>query len=539
MAFNLIRDAWIPLIGEGGAAQRVRPAEVVACTLSGARVSWPRADFAGACWEFLVGLVQVSDLLPADDTVWEALWEAPPDLAVVDAALAPLAKVFDLDGPGPRFLQDASIAGEKPSGIATLLIDNPGDNTLSRNMDIFVKRGAGGCACPACAAMALYTMQTYAPSGGAGVRTSLRGGGPLTTLVLAKTPWHTIWANVLPRDRLTTLAHGHDPFSPGPVFPWTEPLRTSEAKGAKVEPGQAPFLQTFWGQPRRYWLDFDAVSSGRCALCGDESDDLLTQVRARPRGVNYEGGWRHPLSPYSLEPGKPETLSARKGSPQGLDYRDWLGLVTAREATGKSANARARQPAAPVARWGEARPREALHLWTFGYDTDNMKARGWIDSRMPLYPGVQADHWFIVAVGRALGGTEQALWALTRSLRSALAGDSKDAAKAEFPAQRLMLMDRTRAPFFALLEDLRARDGSGDGMTPSAVTPLIQDWHRILAAATLAVFDEAAEVMPPAVKAKQLAEARRWLIGRLWGKDMAEATRLMFSRKTAKPKEAA
>lgn len=539
MAFNLIGDAWIPLVGAGDETRRARPAEVIACTVPGARVGWPRADFTGACWEFLIGLVQVSDLLPTDDAAWGALWEAPPDIAAVDAALAPLAEAFDLDGPGPRVLQDPSIAGEKPSGIAALLIDNPGDNTLSRNMDIFVKRGAGACACPACAAMALYTMQTYAPSGGAGVRTSLRGGGPLTTLVLAETPWHTIWANVLPRDRLTTLNHGHDPFGPGPVFPWTEPLRTSEAKGSEVKPGQAPFLQAFWGQPRRYWLDFDAVSSGRCALCGEESDRLLTQVRARPRGVNYEGGWRHPLSPYSLEPGKPETLSARKGSPQGLDYRDWLGLVTKRDAKGGGANARSRLPAAPVARRGEVRKREALRLWAFGYDTDNMKARGWIDSRMPFYPGVQAEHWFIVAVERALGGTEQALWALTRSLRAALAGDSKDAAKAEFPAQRLMLMDRTRAPFFALLEDLRDRDGGGEAMTPRAVTPLIKDWHRTLAAATLAVFDEAAEVMPYDVKAKQLAEARRWLIGRLWGKDMAEATALTVSRKTAKPKEAA
>ncbi|MGG2362666.1 type I-E CRISPR-associated protein Cse1/CasA, partial [Salmonella enterica] len=82
-----------------------------------------------------------------------------------------------------------------------LLIESPGANTLKKNLDHFVRRGRVEVLAPAAAAMALFTLQTFAPSGGAGHRTSLRGGGPLTTLVrpgtvagLSDALWPLLWA---------------------------------------------------------------------------------------------------------------------------------------------------------------------------------------------------------------------------------------------------------------------------------------------------------------------------------------------------------
>ena len=70
---------------------------------------------------------------------------------------------------------------------------------------LLVKRGGAPVLSRAAAAMALFTLQTYAPSGGAGHRTGFRGGGPLTTLALPGPPpgepptlWHLLWANVGP-----------------------------------------------------------------------------------------------------------------------------------------------------------------------------------------------------------------------------------------------------------------------------------------------------------------------------------------------------
>ncbi|WP_239500552.1 type I-E CRISPR-associated protein Cse1/CasA, partial [Streptococcus pneumoniae] len=64
-------------------------------------------------------------------------------------------------------------------------------------------------------------LQTYAPSGGAGHRTSLRGGGPLTTLLAparkgraVATLWDRVWTNVPDADPDAGAA------DPARIFPW-------------------------------------------------------------------------------------------------------------------------------------------------------------------------------------------------------------------------------------------------------------------------------------------------------------------------------
>ncbi len=69
------------------------------------------------------------------------------------------------------------------------------------------------------ATIALFALQTFAPAGGAGHRTSLRGNGPLTTLASPgeeERLWHRLWLDVPQpaspvRDDLTR------------VFPWLAP----------------------------------------------------------------------------------------------------------------------------------------------------------------------------------------------------------------------------------------------------------------------------------------------------------------------------
>src|SRR5699024_5547871 len=95
-------------------------------------------------------------------------------------ALQPLAPAFELDGDGPRFMQDRDpLRDATPASVNGLLIEAPGNNGIKNNTDLFVKRGQVETLCPSCAAMALFTLQVNAPSGGAGYRVGLRGGGPL------------------------------------------------------------------------------------------------------------------------------------------------------------------------------------------------------------------------------------------------------------------------------------------------------------------------------------------------------------------------
>ena len=71
------------------------------------------------------------------------------------------------------------------------------------------------------------------------------------------------------------------------------------------------------------------------------------------------------------------------GQPGGIGFRHWTGVVVSDE-EGKSRGSR--QPARILSYHKSSFDRRAISadLWAFGYDMDNMKARAWVDSRMPL-----------------------------------------------------------------------------------------------------------------------------------------------------------
>jgi CRISPR system Cascade subunit CasA len=126
----------------------------------------------------------------------------------------PYAAAFSLDGEGPRFLQDFSPLGGEPRPVEALFIEAPGANALKLNTDLLVKRERIRVLSRGSAAMALYTLQQFAPSGGAGHRTSLRGWGPLVTLVVPGAPdndrpltlWQKFGSTFLNRSRSIKLA---------------------------------------------------------------------------------------------------------------------------------------------------------------------------------------------------------------------------------------------------------------------------------------------------------------------------------------------
>ena len=198
MSFNLIRDAWIPIRRQDGTRSLIAPWQITEDFDTNPIIALDatRPDLNGALIQFLIGLVQTV-LSPKNDRSWRHGLTFPPDGSAVKRAFEAIAFAFDLDGDGPRFMQDLTLADGKKNGIGTLLIEAPGSKTLRDNTDLFIKRGAVEEMCLSCVAAVLLTLQINASSGGVGHRTSLRGGGPLTTLVLGDTLWQTIWINVL------------------------------------------------------------------------------------------------------------------------------------------------------------------------------------------------------------------------------------------------------------------------------------------------------------------------------------------------------
>ena len=185
--------------------------------------AWPRPDFDLAAHEFLIGLLAVA-CPPRDMQDRKRRFLNPPSQQELAAAFAPYESAFLLDGDGPRFLQDFDELKSEASPVEALLIDAPGANTIKLNKDLLVRRGRVKILSRAAAAMALYTLQQFAPAGGAGHRTSLRGGGPLVTLAIpgagedasVPTLWQKIWLNV-PRGALPEARQSER------IFPWLAP----------------------------------------------------------------------------------------------------------------------------------------------------------------------------------------------------------------------------------------------------------------------------------------------------------------------------
>ena len=431
MAFSLLTDAWLPARRASGRTHAMRPCDITDGIEADPVVAldWPRPDFRLAGLEFLIGLLATACPPSDDDDGWNAWWHRPPTPETLQAAFAPLAHAFVLDGDGPRFMQDFEDFDGKHNSAETLLIDAPGVATLEKNTDHFVKRDAVTVLARGAAAMALFTLQSFAPSGGSGMRVGMRGGGPLTTLAVppwhGKLPlWHLLWANVpvskIPEsDKLPS------------VFPWLSPTRTSETN-RPTAPADSHELQAFWGMPRRIRLKFaQNTTSAPCDLSGVNDSIVLCGWRQRKHGIKYNM-WAHPLSPYYRQKPKtpldPEWLPVH-GQPGGIGYRHWVGLLfddVADAPTRRAAQAvvtfRARRlfqvaDNGELVRWG---------LLAAGYDIYNsMKVRDFVESEMPIIePGnPRQTKDFVLLVRQLIAAAVEAEALLRHSVGRALFSD--------------------------------------------------------------------------------------------------------------------
>lgn len=194
LPYSLLHERWLPFRARGGGRRWIAPHEIVVGDGDDALVApdWGRADFDAATLEFLIGLLATA-FAPQDIRQWADQFDAPPSADTLKQSFSRFAAAFALDGDGPQFMQDLNNLGGDACPVSGLFIEAPGANTERNNADLFQKRGRITRLGMPTAAMALFTLQTYAPAGGAGNRVSLRGGGPLTTLALPPPERDTLW----------------------------------------------------------------------------------------------------------------------------------------------------------------------------------------------------------------------------------------------------------------------------------------------------------------------------------------------------------
>jgi CRISPR system Cascade subunit CasA len=430
--FSLLDSSWLPVRRASGARACIRPAELTAGIEDDQIVAfdWPRADLDAGAREFLIGLLSTTCWRQIGND-WEDWWHEPPDTATLDACFVPFRDAFLLDGPGPRFLQDIEELKSDGIPIAGLLIDAPNASTLAQNKDLFNKRGMVSLIGRAAATISLFTLQAFAPQGGRGHRTSLRGGGPLGTFLTpdrsgtgrVASLWHQLWTNVFwNEDEWPDPTH-----QPERVFPWLVPTRVSD-KGQITTPKDVHPAQAYWGMPRRIRLDFQANDDrAGCDLTGEIDPVVVRSFRMRPSGTNYEA-WSlgHPLTPYRREkPGDVAWLPVRV-RPGRLGYRDWVGLVVADQPGANVTRAPAAAFAAAERRFGSL-PQEirlGARLVAAGYAMDRQRpivAVSFVESEMPVRIVAQAvQDDFEVVVRNLVLGAREAQGILSSSVRHAL-----------------------------------------------------------------------------------------------------------------------
>lgn len=377
--YSLLHEAWLPVATSSGVRTQVRLCDISRPDLVSVATGRPDCDIS--LTELLIGLLAVA-CAPEDAGAWRDGFFQIPSAAQLQAQFAPLADALALDGEGPRFFQDREELQGDTTEIEALCMD-----VVSQH---FTKPGRIEVLSRAGAAIVLATLQTSSPAGGAGHRTSLRGGGPLTTLVVpGGTPkqshrlWQVLWANVplVPDDQRDLKR----------VFPWLVPTRVSDKAGVATTPVDVDVLQAYFGMPRRIRLVFEPNTYKRsCDLLGIVDDTVVTRYVTRPWGTNYES-WSqgHRLSPYyKAKPTDAAYLPLHLKSSR-VGYREWLGM-----AVGDKDNTRV--PAQCVYEFGKrlaakkgdlAAIRTGARMLVAGYAMDNMKPLDFGEALMPLVAG--------------------------------------------------------------------------------------------------------------------------------------------------------
>ncbi|MCK9555185.1 type I-E CRISPR-associated protein Cse1/CasA [bacterium] len=506
---NLINDAWIPVRRKNGDKVKIAPWQItegIGTDKEIVELAVVRPDFDGALIQFLIGLLQTT-CAPKQNSDWRLWLNNPPSVDELKKKFEPVAFAFNLDGAGPRFMQEFGDEIEQEENtqlIEKLCIDAPGEQALKKRTDFFIKRDRAKMLCWNCCVQALITLQINAPAGGRGIRVGLRGGGPVSTVIAREELWGTLWHNVLSGNEFMTLAN-KEKILDGDKFPWCAKTRTSENDNSTTPQDVHP-TQIYWSMPRRIRLIF-TNKEGRCDLC-HEMGQLIESYYTKHSGVKYNG-FVHPLTPtYKNKDGL--ILSVHQH--EAIGYRYWLGYIQ----TTNEGNEPAR-----VINAAFSRRLNNFRLWAFGYDMDNMKACCWYEGVMPVVfieDEMQWEHYnseIAVLIRGADEVCDLLSYAVSDAMKEKKKKDKNYTRKIK-AAVNQRFWQETEPEFYRQIALLRDEIMVGkDGLS------IRQAWHKYLVGKAQNIFDDMSQSdLIDQINAERVAKAYNELRKRIYGKKL-------------------
>jgi CRISPR system Cascade subunit CasA len=495
----LAERAWLPVATAAGARDLIRIRDIARPDIL--RIDTGRPDCDISVTEFLIGLLAISALAPREKRDWKPRFFEPPTPEEIDAAIAPFAHALVLDGPGPRFFQDLEeLTDDDPWEIERLFINSPGEQTLKDNSDHFVKRNTYKKFSRAGAAIALITLQTYAPGGGRGNTASLRGGsGPLTTLVrpsirgIEPNLWQILWCNTPDGYQ---LADSEIPKA----FPWLKPTRLS-VDGALVVPDEQKTHQAlaFFAMPRRIRILFSRNEfKVNCDFIGNHDEFTVQSYIQKPSGEKYKY-WKHPLSPYFKK------KSEKHFSPQKFDtghtaYKQWVSLTLGKGEDEIKADI--------VASFSERAKQlklsnDQIKIWASGYIMDPKlpaKALDFNEAYLPIIttstPDADSDLAFVAKI--LIEAADICARLLSSSLKRSLFGNSPniDSDNTILHTAKMRFWTGTEEGFYALLGDA-AKAADETGIATETKLAIYARWLPVTRQQCERIFDDIAPVDAP------------------------------------------
>ncbi|MCF7859874.1 MAG: type I-E CRISPR-associated protein Cse1/CasA [Candidatus Cloacimonetes bacterium] len=483
---NLLKDVWLPVIREDGRHEIIAITQITENHDENPIVELdsPRSDFRNGLYQLLIGIVQVA-ALPEDEDEWVDLFYKPYNEETFKEKLLYYEDCFEIDSEGPAFMQDYDLLEEQTvENLRNLFVSQASEPNVYFNKAIPKQID------PYWAAAALYCLNTFGPAGGRGHRTGIRGGGPVTTILIpgdtkkrSTSLWEKIWFNVFSGEQLKDFTGDSSKIQKSDIFPWMKPTVISGSKGKCVYPQDCNPLVMYFAMPRRIRFVFE-YREGICDLTGKSTKALVTGYRTYHSGNDYQGHWIHPLNAYRYQTDRNAPPISIKGSPGGFSYRDWMLLSL--DYKGKDAITPFN--VAYVQKFFNARKaiigeRNSI-AWNAGYDLSNIKARAWYEAKMPVFPLDSNQSLFVKSFAEnAIEAAGKCISHLQSAVKTAWYKNPKEI-KGDFSFISNDFYSRTEKDFYNLLDTLVKNTEEDEIRSQCA-----KEWEKVLNKKTFEIFN--------------------------------------------------